>query len=212
MAAYIVRRLLLLIPNLFILATLTFLLVRVAPGDVAIALTSDDGQVLSQEALERTREQLGLNDPLYVQYARWMADMLRGDLGFSPLKRLEVAEILADKAEVVHQVVVNQAMGRVVRCLGARGQVNLVLRKSAAIHNRSTAYGSIVADETNAAFAETRKSASGHVRTSIISTDENAISPQILEIAIFYNAVLGALVIHGRQTRYRPVAAQQARQ
>ncbi len=100
MGAYIVRRLLLLIPNVFILATLTFLLVRVAPGDVAIALTSDDGQVLSQEALERTREELGLNDPLYVQYGRWMADMLRGDLGFSPLKRRDVAEILAEKAEI----------------------------------------------------------------------------------------------------------------
>ncbi len=100
MGAYIVRRILLLIPNLFLLATITFLLVRVAPGDAAIALTSDDGQVLSQEALARTREQLGLNDPLYVQYGRWMLDMLRGDLGFSPLKRQDVVKVLADKAEV----------------------------------------------------------------------------------------------------------------
>ena len=100
MGAYIVRRLLLLIPNLFILATLTFLLVRVMPGDAAIALTSDDGQVLSQEALEQTREQLGLNDPLYVQYGRWMANALRGDLGYSPLQRRPVDDILLETAEV----------------------------------------------------------------------------------------------------------------
>ena len=80
-----------------------FVAIKVCPEnrlDAAIALTSDDGQVLSQEALERTREQLGLNDPVYVQYGRWMLDLLRGNLGYSPLKRQDVVKILADKVQV----------------------------------------------------------------------------------------------------------------
>ena len=68
MRGYIVRRLLLLIPNIFILATIIFFLVRVAPGDAAQTLTSEDGRILSQEALDQTREALGLNDPVFVQY------------------------------------------------------------------------------------------------------------------------------------------------
>lgn len=100
MRAYILRRLLLIIPNIFILATAIFFLGRVASGDVAIALTSDSGQVVSQEALEKTRADLGLNDPLYQQYGRWMWDLLRGDLGYSPLSKRDVADILKEKAEV----------------------------------------------------------------------------------------------------------------
>ena len=100
MRGYIVRRLLLLIPNIFILATVIFFLVRVAPGDAAQTLTSEDGRILSQEALDQTREALGLNDPVFVQYTRWMGNMLKGDLDFSPLKERSVTEIILDKAEV----------------------------------------------------------------------------------------------------------------
>ena len=100
MRGYIVRRLLLLIPNIFILATVIFFLVRVAPGDVAQTLTSEDGRILSQEALDQTREALGLNDPVFVQYTRWMGNMLKGDLDFSPLKERSVTEIILDRAEV----------------------------------------------------------------------------------------------------------------
>jgi peptide/nickel transport system permease protein len=100
MRGYITRRLLLLIPNIFILATIIFFLVRVAPGDAAQTLTSEDGRILSQEALDQTREALGLNDPIFVQYTRWMGNMLKGDLGITPLKERPVTEIILDKAEV----------------------------------------------------------------------------------------------------------------
>jgi peptide/nickel transport system permease protein len=100
MRGYILRRLLLLIPNIFILATVIFFLVRVAPGDAALSLTSEDGRILSQEALDQTRERLGLNDPIFVQYTRWMGNMLKGDLDISPLKERPVTEIILDRAEV----------------------------------------------------------------------------------------------------------------
>ena len=72
MRAYIVRRLLLIIPTLFILSILIFLSVRFIPGDVidAMAGTIDSTQMdLDREAVERI---LGLDVPVYVQYGRWI--------------------------------------------------------------------------------------------------------------------------------------------
>ena len=84
MRAYIIRRLLLVIPTLFILSILVFLSVRFIPGD-AIDLMADNvaggGGAIDREALERM---LGLDVPVYVQYGRWIGDiLLHGTLGES---------------------------------------------------------------------------------------------------------------------------------
>ncbi len=100
MRDYIIRRVLLLIPNLFILATLTFFLARVLPGDVALGLASVDGNIIDQETVQVIRERLGLNEPLAVQYSRWMLQLLSGDLGHSDVSDLSVATVVAETAEV----------------------------------------------------------------------------------------------------------------
>ena len=100
MRDYIIRRVLLLIPNLFILATLTFFLARVLPGDVALGLASVDGNIIDQETVRVIRERLGLNEPLAVQYSRWMLQLLSGDLGHSDVSDLSVATVVAETAEV----------------------------------------------------------------------------------------------------------------
>jgi peptide/nickel transport system permease protein len=100
MRDYIIRRVLLLIPNLFILATLTFFLARVLPGDVALGLVSDQGNVIDYEAVQQIRERLGLNESLPVQYARFMMQLLRGDLGHSDVSDQSVATVVAETAEV----------------------------------------------------------------------------------------------------------------
>ena len=82
MRAYIIRRLLLIIPSLFILTVLVFLSVRFIPGDAIDLMTMDYavGKV-DREALER---ELGLDVPFYVQYGRWMGGIfLLGTLGKS---------------------------------------------------------------------------------------------------------------------------------
>ncbi len=84
MRAYFIRRLLLVIPTLFILSILVFLTVRFIPGD-AIDLMADNvaggGGAIDREALERM---LGLDVPVYVQYGRWIGDIvLHGTLGES---------------------------------------------------------------------------------------------------------------------------------
>ena len=85
MRAYIIRRLLLLIPTLFIVTILTFLSVRFIPGDAIDAMTAQLeslGLVVDREALEH---KLGLDVPFYVQYGRWMMGgiLLHGTLGES---------------------------------------------------------------------------------------------------------------------------------
>ena len=84
MRAYIIRRLLLIIPTLFILSILVFLSVRFIPGDAIDAMLGKNefisGEV-DREALERM---LGLDVPVHVQYGRWIRDIfLRGSLGRS---------------------------------------------------------------------------------------------------------------------------------
>ena len=100
MRDYIVRRILLLVPNLFILATLTFFLARVLPGDVALGLASDQGNIIDVATVDAIRERLGLNDSLPVQYTRWMWQLLQGDLGHSDVSNQSVARIVGETAEV----------------------------------------------------------------------------------------------------------------
>ena len=88
MGSYLVRRVLLAIPILFAVLTLVFLLVRVAPGDPAVAALGD---YASKEAVEALREKMGLNAPLYVQYFQFLAGLFRGDLGRSLINSRPVA-------------------------------------------------------------------------------------------------------------------------
>ena len=82
MRAYVIRRLLLLIPTLLILTILVFLSVRFIPGEVIDTMMSDllyAGVSVDREAVERM---LGSDQPVYVQYGRWMGGiLLRGTLG-----------------------------------------------------------------------------------------------------------------------------------
>ena len=87
MTAYVARRLLLAIPTLFGVVTIVFIIMRIIPGDPAETLA---GTLATEENLARIRESLGLNDPLYVQYLRFIGGLLQGDLGESAVSRLPV--------------------------------------------------------------------------------------------------------------------------
>lgn len=93
MLMYAVRRLLMLVPILLGVTLLTFAIVQVTPGDpVALML----GPAATPERVEAMRQQLGLNDPVLVQYGRYVWNALHGDLGRSVRGQTPVlAEILA---------------------------------------------------------------------------------------------------------------------
>jgi ABC-type dipeptide/oligopeptide/nickel transport system permease component len=77
------------IPTMLAVLTLVFFVVRVIPGDPATAALGD---YASQEAVDAMRERMGLNDPLYVQYFRFLADLARGDLGTSLITGKPIGE------------------------------------------------------------------------------------------------------------------------
>jgi ABC-type dipeptide/oligopeptide/nickel transport system permease component len=89
MARYLATRFALAIPTMLAVLTLVFIVVRVIPGDPATAALGD---YASKEAVEALRERMGLNDPLYVQYFRFMGDLLHGDLGTSMITGKPISE------------------------------------------------------------------------------------------------------------------------
>lgn len=96
MTQYILRRLLLLIPVILIVGIVVFTLVHLTPGDPAAVILGPDA---TTEQVERLREQLGLNEPFYLQFFEWMAGVARGDLGQSLYLNMPVTEALLDRAQ-----------------------------------------------------------------------------------------------------------------
>jgi ABC-type dipeptide/oligopeptide/nickel transport system permease component len=89
MLRYSLRRILVSIPTLLAVLTIIFLVVRVAPGDPAYAALGD---YASEDAVERLRERLGLDQPLYVQYFQFLFGLMQGDLGRSLITQQPVSE------------------------------------------------------------------------------------------------------------------------
>lgn len=94
MLRYILRRLLFTIPILFGVSVLVFAFVRALPGGPAIALL---GERATEQAVEQIERDLGLDQPVYVQYARYMGNVLKGDLGFSVSTRRAVSDELKQR-------------------------------------------------------------------------------------------------------------------
>lgn len=90
--AYALRRLLLAIPVLFGVSVLVFAVLHLAPGDPAAIML---GAQATKEDVQRLHRDLGLDQPLVVQYLNWMGQVVRGDLGRSiPLGRAVLPEVL----------------------------------------------------------------------------------------------------------------------
>ncbi|RJP22939.1 MAG: ABC transporter permease [Candidatus Omnitrophota bacterium] len=94
MFTYVLRRLLLMIPVLWGVVTITFFLGRMAPGDPADAMA---GQRASEEQRQRIRERYGFDKPLLVQYGVYLLNICKGDLGISYDSHRPVAAIIAER-------------------------------------------------------------------------------------------------------------------
>jgi peptide/nickel transport system permease protein len=82
MTGYIVQRLLLMIPTVFLVVTITFALMHIVPGDAVLAQI-EEGTNLRPEQLQLMRERLGLDKPMFVQYGEWLWGLLHLDAGVS---------------------------------------------------------------------------------------------------------------------------------
>ena len=91
MHKYLLNRLLSLIPVLFVVSLAIFLLIHLVPGDPAAAILGDEA---SPEQIAELREALGFNDPLPLQYLRWVGGLFRGDWGTSFFMEGTMLEII----------------------------------------------------------------------------------------------------------------------
>jgi len=85
MRQYLIRRILLMIPTLFLVSVVVFLTIRLIPGDLIQLMAIQMGQSTQGEQIdfEAIREMLGMNEPIHTQYAHWIGGILRGDFGTS---------------------------------------------------------------------------------------------------------------------------------
>jgi peptide/nickel transport system permease protein len=96
MTTYILRRLVMLVPVLIVVGVVVFGLVHLTPGDPAAVILGDRA---TPEDIARLREQLGLNDPLPVQFVRWFSNVLRLDFGESIFLGEPVTQALLDRVQ-----------------------------------------------------------------------------------------------------------------
>lgn len=109
MGKYAIRRTLLFIPTLLVATILVFTLFWIVPGDPALTILAggegDSGAVLPEQ-LQQLRQTLGLDRPIYVQYASWLTNVLRGDLGTSLWYKTPVWNQLKDRFLVTMELAV----------------------------------------------------------------------------------------------------------
>ena len=109
MGKYAIRRALLFIPTLLVATILVFTLFWIVPGDPALTILAggegDSGSV-SVEQLQQLRQTLGLDRPIHVQYASWLTNVLRGDLGTSLWYKTPVWNQLKDRFLVTMELAV----------------------------------------------------------------------------------------------------------
>lgn len=98
MIRYVIKRLLLIFPTFLFAGSIAFFLIHSAvPGDFVSTLNAGGGASL--EAIEKVRSDVGLSDPLIVQYGEWLYSASKGDLGYSRLRDKEVEEVVFKRLE-----------------------------------------------------------------------------------------------------------------
>jgi len=91
---FIVRRLLITLPQIVILSVLVFLMAQMMPGDALTGLVDPN---LDPARIEELREEMGLNDPWHIKYADWVSGLVQGDLGDSFHFKMPVTELIEQR-------------------------------------------------------------------------------------------------------------------
>jgi peptide/nickel transport system permease protein len=100
MLQYIARRLLLMIPTLFAISLISFLIIQLPPGDYLtayVAQLAEQGEVSDTAAIQAMRERYGLDQPAYIQYFKWLANLVQGDFGYSMEWKQPVWDLLWER-------------------------------------------------------------------------------------------------------------------
>ena len=96
MLFYIFKRILMTIPVMLVVALFVFLMLRLSPGDPAAVIAGD---FATAEDVAKIREKLGLSEPIFIQFTKWIGALLQGDLGTSIFSNKPVTELIAQRIE-----------------------------------------------------------------------------------------------------------------
>ena len=101
MAKYILRRLIFMIPTLFVISLISFMIIQLPPGDFLtsyVATLRQQGEDIDEDVIQALERQYGLGQPAYVQYGKWIGNILtRGDFGLSFEWRRPVSELIWER-------------------------------------------------------------------------------------------------------------------
>ena len=116
MRGYLVRRVLATIPVLFIVGTIVFFILHLTPGDPAVLLLSgSESSQLAKQDLEEIRRHLGLDRPLYEQYAKFLWHTVQGDLGTSIFTGQTVTNMFGQRVEATASIgIVSQLLALMI--------------------------------------------------------------------------------------------------
>ena len=128
MLSFIGRRLLLAVPTLVLVSVFTFSLQKLLPGDPVLTLA---GEERSPEILQFLRHKYHLDEPVPVQYARWIGGVLHGDLGFSLKTDQPVTQLIATKLPVTIELAIFAML--IAFAIGIPAGVLAAVRKGSAI-------------------------------------------------------------------------------
>lgn len=128
MLRLILRRVLVAIPTLILVSMMVFMLQKILPGDPVLAMA---GEERDPAVMNYLREKYHLNDPLPVQYAAWVGQILHGDLGKSLRTDVPVKKLIAEKLPVTTQLSVMAMIFALI--LGIPAGIIAAVRKGTAV-------------------------------------------------------------------------------
>jgi peptide/nickel transport system permease protein len=100
MISYIIRRIIYMIPTLILISMVSFIIIQLPPGDyltTKIAQLEAQDELVNRNLIEALREEYGLDKPVYVQYVKWMWNVLHGDFGYSWEWNKPVVEVIGEQ-------------------------------------------------------------------------------------------------------------------
>lgn len=103
MTKFVIRRMLIAIPTLIGISLILFAIITAAPGDPFAELALNPN--VTPELQAQLRDQLGIDDPVYIQYFRWASQLVRGNWGYSFVNRIPVTELIWDRLPTTFVVV-----------------------------------------------------------------------------------------------------------
>ena len=121
-----IRRLAGFLVSVLVLSMVVFWLSRLAPGDPLMSWYGERVEKMSESEKDAAREALGLNDPIYVQYVRWLKNAAKGDFGISYKYKQDVLEVIAGR---LGNTLILGGTGFVLTCFGALGLGILCARR-----------------------------------------------------------------------------------